>query len=242
MRRKLAVLLALCMVAFSTAAQVRPQSSGGDPRLQSVEYRPEQIVTLEVATGYQLSLEFAPDEQIETVAIGDAGAWTVMPTKRGNHLFVKPLAEGVSTNMTVVTDTRTYLFDLAPLPGPSQMMAYTVRFTYPRGGMPGSGSFVPPPGAPIAKAVIETLYRVTGNRQLRPAAISDDGTKTYIRWPEDVPLPATYAIDERGRETLVNGMMREGIYEIDGVSRRLTFRIDERVARATRKIVRQPRR
>lgn len=226
-----AMIVMLSLAALPAAAQVRPQPGMGDPRLQTIEYRPEQVVTLEVATGYQLSLEFAPDEQIETVALGDAGAWSVVPTKRGSHLFVKPLSEGVATNMTVVTDTRTYLFDLAPLPGPSQLMAYTVRFTYPK-----PSSLPPPgPGAPAVQAVIETPYRVSGDRQLRPSELSDDGTRTYIRWPEDVALPAVYALDERGRETLVNGMMRDGIYEIDGVSRRLVFRIDDRAARAVRK-------
>lgn len=241
MKRCLLALIALSALASPLAAQVRPQSTGGDPRLQSIEYRPEQIVTLEVATGYQLSLEFAPDEQIETVAIGDAGAWTVVPTKRGSHLFVKPLVEGISTNMTVVTDTRTYLFDLAPLPGPSQLMAYTVRFTYPKAAG-AAGTFPGPGEPPVAQAIVETLYRVSGDRQLRPSGISDDGTRTYIRWPDNVALPAIYAIDAKRRETLVNGMMRDGVYEIDGVSGRLVFRIDERVARAVRKPARRARR
>lgn len=233
---KLPVILvaAALLWSLSGAAQVRPQPGSGDPRLQSIEYRAEQIVTLEVATGYQLALEFAPDERIESVAVGDSGAWLVTPTKRGSHLFVKPAVEGVSTNMTVVTDARTYLFDLQPLPGPSPMMAYTVRFTYPK---PADGAAA----SVMAQAVVETRYRVRGDRKLRPSAISDDGIKTYIRWPADVALPAVYGIDERGGETLVNGMMRDGLYVIDGVSEQLVFRIDNRIARAKREPVRKKR-
>lgn len=231
----LAIAAVFGLLCAQTAfAQVRPQSGTGDPRLQSVEYRGEQIVTLDLAAGYQMSLEFAPDETIESVAIGDSGAWQVSPTKRGNYLFLKLLAAGVSTNMTVVTDTRTYLFDLQPLPGPSPAMAYTVRFTYPK-QVQGAD-----PAAP-AQAVVETLYRLSGHRKLRPEAISDDGTTTYIKWPTDVALPAVYALDEAGRETLVNGMMRDGLYVIDAVSARLVFRIDARSARATRKPLRKRR-
>ncbi|MBX3594143.1 TrbG/VirB9 family P-type conjugative transfer protein [Sphingomonas sp.] len=228
--RPLALAVALVATfASGTQAQVRPQPGGGDPRLQSIAYRPEQVVMLEVATGYQLSLEFAPDEAIESVAVGDSGAWAVVPTKRGGHLFIKPVLAGVSTNMTVVTDARTYLFDLQPLPGPSPDMAYTVRFTYPR-----AAAAMQSPAGP-ARAVVETLYRVHGDRMLQPAAISDDGTATYIRWPDEAALPAVYAVDARGRETLVNGMMRDGLYVIDGVSRRLRFRIDDRTALAVRR-------
>lgn len=231
MRLSILIALALAGATWSVAAssQVRPQPSGGDARLQSVAYREDQIVTLELAPGYQMSLAFAPDETIESVAVGDAGAWTVVPTKRGNHLFLKLQAEGVSTNMTVVTGIRTYLFDLQPLPGPSAMMAYAVKFTYPTVDEPAQ--------AKVAEARIVGHYRVSGDRRLRPSGIADDGTSTYIEWPDSVALPAVYAIDDSGRETLVNGMMRDGIYVIDGVSGRLTFRIDRRVARATRKPV-----
>ncbi|QDX27371.1 type VI secretion protein [Sphingomonas suaedae] len=227
MMRTMVLVAALAFVG-SSLAQVRPQPGAGDPRLQSVEFRAEQVVTLEVATGYQLSLEFAPDERIESVAVGDSGAWLVTPTQRGSHLFIKPVETGVATNMTVVTDARTYLFDLQPLPGPSSLMAYTVRFTYPKPSTAASML------TEAAQPTSETLYRVSGDRRLRPSELSDDGIKTYIRWPAAVALPAVYGIDDRGRETLLNGMMRDGLYVIDGVSERLVFRIDNRIARAKR--------
>lgn len=214
-------------IGGSALAQYRPQPLGGDPRLQTVEYRNNQVVTLEVAPGYQLALEFAADERIESVGLGDSSAWMVSPTKRGDHLFVKATQPGVSTNMTVVTDIRTYAFDLHPLPGPSATMAYTVRFSYP-----------PPPGAMTQAnepaAAPDVRYRVSGDRKLRPSAISDDGINTYIEWPADVAMPAVYSINDQGREALINGMVQNKILVIDGVAQRLLFRIDKRVARATR--------
>ena len=64
----------------------------------------------------QATIRFAEDESIENVAIGDSNAWQVTPNKRANLLFVKPLLTRVSTNMTVVIDKRTYLFDLVASP------------------------------------------------------------------------------------------------------------------------------
>ena len=215
------------MTADPALTQYRPQPSGGDPRLQTIEYRNNQVVILEAAPGYQLSVEFAADERIESVGLGDSSAWMVSPTKRGDHLFIKATQPGVSTNMTVVTDIRTYAFDLHPLPGPSATMAYTVRFIYPappEAGLQANG----------ATATPDTRYRVGGDRKLRPSAISDDGTKTYIVWRANVAMPAVYAINDQGREALVNGLVQGDTFVIDGVAQQLLFRIDKRVARATR--------
>ena len=44
-------------------------------------YDPQQVVLLQVAAGYQLTLAFAPDERIESVAVGDSGAWQVTPNR-----------------------------------------------------------------------------------------------------------------------------------------------------------------
>jgi type IV secretion system protein VirB9 len=231
-RRIAALALLAAMFAMPAAAQVRPQPGAGDRRLQTVDYAADQVVILEVAPGYQLTVELAPDEQIENVAVGDASAWQVTANRRGDRLFIKPLQSGVTTNMTVITNARLYAIDLVPLSGPSPEMAYTVRFRYPEPGEEAAA-------AADAEAPVEGRYRVSGARSLQPSRIGDDGRHTYIEWPADRAIPAVYGIDSEGRETLVNGMMRDDVYVIDSVMPRLVFRIDRRTARAVRV---QPRR
>lgn len=226
MIRPILFLLEATVATTMVAAQTRPVPGAGDPRLRTVEYQADQIVQLEVAAGYQLSVEFAPDEQIESVAVGDSTAWLVTTNQRGSHLFVKPARADANTNMTVITDTRIYMFDLQALATPSYDMAYNVRFTFAAQG--------PPLVSDAADKVLEGTYRMSGDRRLRPAAIGDDGRQTFIEFPENAALPAIYAVDERGEERLVNGAMREGIFVIDAVSPRLVFRIDNRAARARR--------
>ena len=223
MRRLLLPLLVL--LPASLAAQ-EPQAEVGDPRIQTVAYDANQIVLLQGAPGYQITVAFGPDEQIENVAVGDSGAWQVTPNRRGDYLFVKPI-QAVATNMTVVTSVRTYLFELAPLYGPSPQMAYTVRFTYPGGETESVADEAP-------TAEVQGTYRLSGDRALRPSRIADDGRHTYIEWPRDRALPAVYALDSEGRETLVNGAMRDELFVIDSVASRLVFRIDRHVARAER--------
>ncbi|MGY4396815.1 type IV secretion system protein VirB9 [Sphingomonas sp. UYAg733] len=221
------LLLALCLLAapLAATAQTRPVPGPGDPRIQTVAYDAAQVVSLQVASGYQLTVEFGPGERVENVAVGDSGAWQVTPNKRGDHLFIKAVQNGVSTNMTVVTDARSYNFELLPLYGPLPDMAFTVRFTYP---------------APAVASVATTAekqpgrYKLSGARDIWPSAIDDDGEKTFISWPMESALPAVFALDSRKRETLVDGAMRDGQYVIDSVQQRLVFRFDKKIARADR--------
>jgi len=217
-------LAGAALASAPLAAQVRPQAGPGDARFQSVTYAPDQVVLLEGAPGYAITLELSPDERAETIALGDSAAWQVTANRRGDLLFIKAIT-GASTNMTVITNVRTYNFDL--MAGSPSSMAYTVRFNYP-----------PPPPVQeedLADAAAEGRYRLGGDRALRPSEISDDGIHTYIRWPRDRALPAVYAETDGGQEMLVNGMMREDdLFVIDSVSRKLVFRIDGDVATATR--------
>ena len=222
-------MLALLLLSSGVRAEVRPApAEGGDPRIQTVLYDPQQVIQLQVASGYQLTVEFAPDERIETVAVGDGGAWQVTPTKRGDHLFIKGGQSGVTTNMTVVTDVRTYNFLLSPAYGPTPDMAFVVRV-----------QVSPAVIATVADAPSAKLeggrYKLSGDRALRPVAIDDDGVHTYIDWAPGQTLPAIFAIDALGKESLVNGMIRGGHYVVDSVANRLIFRIDRQVAFATRR-------
>jgi type IV secretion system protein VirB9 len=216
-------------------AQPPPPAAAADPRIQSIAYHPDRVVLLQGAPGYQITVEFGSDEQIENVAVGDSAAWQVTPNRRGDYLFVKAVQGGVATNMTVVTTARTYFFELAPMYGPTPDMAYNVRFTYP-GGQPDSVA----DEAPTSE--LAGRYKLSGTRSLRPSKIADDGRHTYIEWPRDRTLPAVYAIDSEGRESLVNGAMRDDLFVIDAIASKLIFRIDDNIARADRFIPKKKKR
>ena len=228
--RILAFALTSSIAGSSAHAQMMAWSGGGDNRIQSIEYRNNQVVRIRAAPGYQVTIELAPDERIESVALGDSGAFQVTANKAGNLLFVKPVQADISTNLTVVTDVRTYNFELVGVAEAGGDLPYAIRFSYPSaGGMNSQGM---PGGAAQGKVIGK--YKLSGHRTLLPEAISDDGLRTFIDWPADGPLPAVYSVDHDGRETLVNGNMRGKYFVIDGVSPRLVFRIDRHRARADR--------
>lgn len=211
----------LLCVAYSANAEITPRPSGGDPRIQIVDYDPDQVVRLDVSPGYALTLELSADERVENVALGDSSSWQVTPNKRGDRLFLKTMGGGTGTNMMVVTDARRYAFTLNPTPGGGP---YLVRFAYP-------GQTIAPT---LAVEPQRGTFRLSGAKALRPKDMYDDGVATYILWPADLDLPAVYTVDARGRETIVNGAMRGSMFVVDSVSKRFVFRSGRDRAVATR--------
>ncbi len=232
---KLLALLLLALAAPPLAAQVRPQPGPGDPRVQTIEFVPDQVVQLQAAPGYQVTVALNPDERVESIALGDSNAWNVTANKRGDYLFVKPVSAGVTTNMIVLTDMRMYAFELVPAFGPMDSLPFAVRFVYPAAATASAAD-----ATPVA-APAEGRYKLRGDKLLRPSAMADDGVRTQIEWSANVALPAIYAIGEDGRESLVTGHVRDGRIVVDSIARKFLFRRDRDVATAERFIPREQR-
>lgn len=225
--RRLAFLLIL--LAVPAAAQTPQTADGVDPRLRTIEYDAGQVFRLRVAIGYQSTIIFNPDERVENVGIGDSDGWQVTLNSRGDALFLKPVHPNGATNMTVITDARVYNFELSSAHAPGADTPFTVRFLH-------SGTRAETPTAPARLQA--GRYRLSGARALRPAAISDDGVRTYIEWGASQAVPAVFAIGDQGDELLMDGHVRDGLYVIDAVHRTLLFRLDRQTARASRNRVR----
>lgn len=223
-------------------AALPPTAQAEDQRITERFYNASQVVRIDGRTKVQATIEFAENEMIENVAIGDSEAWQVTPNKRANLLFVKPLAPTAATNMTVVTDRRTYLFDLVA--SPRSRPIYVMRFTYPKDVAPPApaiGSATSAELAAVAEAgrldaakpdpaTLNFAWAGKGERKLLPARTYDDGTATYLAWPAGAPVPAILARDEKGTEGPVNFAVRDGVIVVDGVPRELVLRSGKAVA------------
>lgn len=205
-------------------AQVYPQPGEGDPRIQTVQYDPAQIIRLAVPSGIQTMVELAAGETIQTIALGNSAAWQVSAGKRGDFFFVKNASASELTNMTVVTAGRVYNFELSPTGGFGSTSAYHIRIVYP--------SRRPITALVEVRRVYE--YRISGAKSIRPLEVYQEGTRTIVEWQPDAPIPAIFAF-ENGAEALVNGEMEDGRFVIAGAPQKLIFRIDRKTATATRK-------
>lgn len=216
------ILFGLALTSSASAFAQQLPVRDADTRIRHIDYVLDQVFTVEATPGYQLTINLAPDERIETVAIGNAAAFQVTAARGGNILFIKTSQTDITTNMTVVTDVRRYTLTLVAANGPSP---YAVEFQYPK-------------PAPMVTAPTRLIgrYKLSGSKSLWPTRIDDDGEHVFIDWPANMDLPAIYALDGQGRESLTNGMMRGDHMVIDAIAPRLVFKLDHSTATASRRV------
>jgi type IV secretion system protein VirB9 len=233
--RALAATAALAVMAplAVTAAQA-------DDRLVQHAYSENEVVRIDGRTGVQATIAFGKNEAIENVAVGDSQTWQITPNKRADLLFVKPLEAGARTNMTVVTNRHTYFFDLVA--SPKSRPLYMLRFTYkdepaePLPGTPGGPQVAgldpdeqalaagDPAALPTDPAALNFEWKRVGTAKLLPSRIYDDGTSTYLLWPEKTSVPAILVTNEKGDEGPVNYAVRGAMIVIDDVPDNIILR------------------
>jgi type IV secretion system protein VirB9 len=231
----LGVLVALCTAQAGSAMALQ-----NDARLETVAYHEGAVVPVSSAVGHGVMIMFEPGERVVEFGVVDAEAFNIEESVNTGSLIIRTLRAPTDPMITVRTQLRSYRFSVRTgMPEDAQMV---VRFNYDAelysnaSGASKNDSALPA-RAPIPSAALPR-YRITGTPSLRPTAISDDGTRTYLTWGEDQALPAVFAINALGDEEIVDGYMRAGIYTIDRVYPRLVFRIDRKAAKAER-IVRE---
>lgn len=236
-------LYAPILTAFLTAtAYLAPtQAWADDARIVEKPYDSREVVRIDARARIQATIEFADGEQIENVAIGDSQAWQITPNKRANLLFVKPMAASAATNMTVVTDRHTYLFDLVA--NATSRPVYVLRFTYPEEAVSAATPAVPvdqlaevPPAAPMTPysivdpARLNFAWQIRGDKALAPQRIYDDGLATFLTWPTGHTLPAILVKNPQGQEGPVNFAARDDMIVVEGVPPEIVLRSGKKSA------------
>lgn len=232
-----AFLLALLLAGQALTTQAQ------DARVARRPYVADQVVNFAARPGFQSTIEFADGERIENIAVGDSGGWQVTPNRRANLLFVKP--QGTSapvTNMTVVTDRRTYLFELRL--GARATPVYMLRFTYPQepAATPAAEAAQAPaladaqlvPAVETRDLPVSTLnfaWTMKGVRKLYPERVFDDGERVYLGWTSGHALPAVFAIGPDDKtEGAVNYTAQGDYLIVDGFHNKLVLRSGTDVA------------
>jgi type IV secretion system protein VirB9 len=220
-------MFAVLILAAPCVAGVEPKPGPGDPRNRVVQYDPTQVVELHGVLGYQMVIEFAPDERVENVAIGDSLGWQVTPNRAANLLFVKPMAQVPVTNMTVVTNLREYVFELGVTRRSAGAVIYTVHFDYPKTAKAADAAPAPEP----PPQVVNSSYSFEGSSKVLPARIFDDGHATYFEFHPGAEYPAIFAVDAERGESVVNSHIRDGYVVVDRIERQFLIRQGSEVTR-----------
>jgi type IV secretion system protein VirB9 len=134
----LALSAALLQPSFAraeAAAEPVQPFSPSDSRIKLLMYDPNDVYVIRAKYGYQTNIVLAPEEEIQTISVGDRSLWQIIPA--GNRLYIRPMDENITTNMTLITNRRSYEFDLKSVAQNNENNIYVARFVYPpKGGVP----------------------------------------------------------------------------------------------------------
>jgi type IV secretion system protein VirB9 len=184
----------LAMLSNNCYAQIVPVTT--DSRIKTLVYNANEVFQLKFHYGYQSFIEFSEDEEIEMISIGESFAWRLTPA--GKRLFVRPLEIGAHTNMTIITNKRTYQFDIASAQydgRADEELVYTVRFYYPETGMRLP---VPPqlsrPNVPASKKQSSQKEMPTIKRPVGRLLINEPLPSEVTGAPEEGSLNFKYSV------------------------------------------------
>jgi type IV secretion system protein VirB9 len=202
--------IAVLLVAASILhAEALPTPGSTDARIQTATYRDDEVYALTGTVGYQIDLVFDHDEHFVGLAAGDMGGLSF--ESQANHLFLKPKAAPVATNLTILTDRRQYIVAYAvnpPLTGrsvtgsasPVSPTLYALRFQYPteRTASAARAAAAQVQADTVTRALstprpaVNTDYAFCGARAIRPTRVTDDGVHTHFTFAPRAEVPAIF--------------------------------------------------
>lgn len=176
-------------------------------------------------------------EVVNDVHTGDKARWRITPATSGNgrgqttHVVVKPTDAGLSTNLFITTDRRSYTIKLASTK--SQWIP-VLSFDYPDTPEDAWAAYYDANGQGYQSAgsasgeggrdysALDFGYRLKGARpSWKPERVYNDGLKTYIQFPSERVLgndaPALVALGAGNSSELVNYRVQGDRFVVDRV-------------------------
>ncbi|MGZ2426071.1 P-type conjugative transfer protein VirB9 [Rhizobium laguerreae] len=242
---KQSVLIALLVAGLSTTASALdiPRGASQDSRIRFVDYQPYNITKIVGTLRSSVQIEFAADEEIAHVALGNSVAWEVAPA--GNILFLKPRENQPVTNISVVTtrrdgSTRSYQMELTVRDGTveaGQNTYFYVKYRYPadeaerrrlenaaRAQAAQAGEADKVLALHEAYGPRNWRYSAQGSAALEPQAVYDNGKVTTFAFAGNQEMPAIYMENSDGSESLVPKSVDNNLVLVHAISRKFILR------------------
>lgn len=220
-------LIPALLTVSQVQAETVPARGFPDGRIRTAAYDANQVYRIQGYVGFEIDLQFEQGESFVGMGAGDIDALSFV--SQDNHLFIKPKAAHVNTNLTVLTTRRPYQFAYTASPLRSDMtdpdVIFAVHFSYAPNGQDaiadGVNRMFQQSGSERARNVD---YWYCGSPTIQPTAASDDGIHTRLRFAAKSEQPAIFVQNDDGSESLLNFSMDAGDVIIHRVVRQLIIR------------------
>lgn len=226
---------------FINAVQVYPFSGGA---LYQVYSAPGKITDIALQEGEQFTGS-------GPVAAGDTTRWIIGNTESGTgttkkiHILVKPTRAGLTTNLIINTNRRTYLLELHAI---EKTYMASVSWLYPEDQLIAlhrqneEAEIAAPLATGIDLTALAFRYTIEGDTPpWRPLRAFDDGKKVYIEFPSGIAqgeMPPLFVVGPAGGSELVNYRVRGNYYIVDRLFAAAELRLGDKDSARRVRIVR----
>lgn len=251
-----AVLLSMGVSMQAQAAQ-QPQILGNDNRVQLFTYDVNTVYQIKTQIGYSSLIQLGEDEEIDEnsgLGMGDANAWSL--AVKGRNVFFKPLKDNADTNIVLVTNKRSYAFQLSSVQG-IEPPTYIARFIYPDEERAKQLAKNPPPSTPpnlvyhvgtdkngnnlFIDADINTNYKYRGDNGVKPTKAWDNGRFTFLKFAHAGELPTVYRLIDDKTEVLVNSHIEKDTLVIHETGSTYRLRLGDLVGDLRNQLITTPK-
>jgi P-type conjugative transfer protein TrbG len=191
-------------------------------------YADGALYQLYTSPGRVTVIALQPGEELVTVSAGDTVRWIVGDTASGTganlrvNILVKPTKVGLTTNLVITTNRRTYLLELTSTP---QTWMASASWDYPKDRLLAlqkqaqQAQAAAPVDSGVLLEQIRFRYAISGDSPpWKPLRAFDDGAHVYIQFPTGIAqgeLPPLFVIGAQGDGQLVNYRFRSPYYVVD---------------------------
>lgn len=237
----------LSLFSWNSWAARQPQATIQDSRVRVVSYSPTDIVKITLHHGISTGIQLEVGENYDNYFSGLEDAVQVSPKMNG-LLAVKPLVPYADTNLTIMTDRRTYLFEVK-IRNPKEnkfglndvsdkSLTYQLFYRYPDKqhqldvaryekkleAEKQAQAAQCDTSEYVDPSKLNYGYSMAGSKQIAPVAVFDDGQFTYLKFHKDTPIPSVFTVDGENNETVVNKRMRGDTLVVLETAQRFTLR------------------
>lgn len=227
----------ICCFGTNAVALDKPSVGKEDKRVFTTQFKAEEVYPINAVNGLITTVIFAKGEEVLSYGSGFSTAWEF--ASRGNHFFLKPRGKEGTTNLVVVTNRRTYFFDVK-LTWNRKNATYRLLFEYPEDAAQEKAKAAEKQHVknllnssenlsdPESENVQNRAYTMNfgsdrESRRIAPLEAYDNGRFTYLRMGANTDFPAAYRVST-GEESLINTHVEGNWLVIHGVYEEIRLR------------------
>ncbi|CBI75754.1 Type IV secretion system protein VirB9 protein precursor [Bartonella clarridgeiae 73] len=239
----LTLIVAISCHASVSWAEISPVSAHKDNRIRFINYDPYNVTKIIGSIRSSVQIEFANDENIAYIGIGNSVAWQVAPA--GHFVFLKPREVQPTTNLQIVTTRpdgtkRSYQFELQVRKGDVSVgndTYFLVKFRYPEDEALRKKLAEEAKVQQKEEEFVDDIlnmhehfgprnwaYVAQGSPIIEPTSVYDNGKTTTFTFLGNNEIPAIYLVSLDGQESIVPKSIKGNQVIVHAIAMQFTLR------------------